>query len=706
MNLNSVLAFVAAGSSTVLALAAVVRKRRSPATWSFAAGMAIFAVEALFDGLSFRQLTPGRVAALQGAAVVTRSVAPAVWLFFSLTYSRGNYLEFLTRWRVILTAAFALPVALALVFHSELFQVFVLPEPAREFWFHLAGWPAKALNGLFLIAAVLILMNLERTFASAVGTARWRIKFFVLGLGVIFGARFYTGTEILIFSGYGFSLRTIETGALLLGCVLIAAAYFRSGFSEIEVYPSRTVLQTSVTVLLAGAYLFVVGVLAQIVTRFGGGRTFPIDAFLVLLGLVVLAVLLLSNRVRQGLQLFLSRHFKRPQHDFRQIWNRLTRNISTVLEEGDLCVAAGKLISETFNALSVSIWLFDGQDGRLIRASSTLYLEREQTDDSPQEVVATEWASWSLNKVSQPFDLDKAKEKWTESLKQINPGRFRTGGNRVCVPLLVGEHRLGIIILADRVGGLPYTAEEMDLLKCIGDQVAGSLLNIRLNSEVMLGKEMDALRNMSAFFIHDLKNTASTLNLMLQNLPVHFDDPSFREDALRGIGGAVERINHLIGSLSALRRELLLNPTEVDLNLLVTETLGQLDCPGETKLVTKLDPVPKIGADREQLRSVVTNLLLNAREAIVRAGQITVETRQRNGWVTLSIADNGCGMTAAFVKNSLFRPFATTKKKGLGIGMFHAKVIVEAHRGNIQVKSEPGSGTTFEITLPLRFRGE
>jgi signal transduction histidine kinase len=103
---------------------------------------------------------------------------------------------------------------------------------------------------------------------------------------------------------------------------------------------------------------------------------------------------------------------------------------------------------------------------------------------------------------------------------------------------------------------------------------------------------------------------------------------------------------------------------------------------------------------------MVTNLLLNARDAVGGAGRIMVETRQRNGWVTLSIADNGCGMTPAFVKNSLFRPFSTTKKKGLGIGMFHAKMIVEAHRGNIQVKSELGSGTTFEVMLPLKSPAE
>jgi putative PEP-CTERM system histidine kinase len=486
----------------------------------------------------------------------------------------------------------------------------------------------------------------------------------------------------------------------------MAAAYFRSGFIEIDVYPSRAVLHTSVTVLLAGIYLFFVGVLAQIVVHFGGAGSFPLEAFLVLLGLVILAVLLLSNRVRQSIQLFISRHFARPQHDFRQIWTRFTASMSSVLDEGDLCVAAGRLISETFNALSVSIWLLDSQYERLVRASSTLHSEQEQAGDSTREVAAKEWNSISLNKLSRPFELERAKEKWTENLKEISAGRFRTGGNRICVPLLAGEHRLGVIILADRVSGIRYTGEEMDLLKCIGDQVGVSLLNLRLTKKIMLGKELEAFQTMSAFFIHDLKNTASTLSLMLQNLPIHFDDPAFRKDALRSIGGTVDRINDLISSLSAFRHELHLNPIELDLNLLVTEILKSLDCAGDAELVTKLDPLPKMVGDREQLRSMVTNLLLNARDAVGGAGRIMVETRQRNGWVTLSIADNGCGMTPAFVKDSLFRPFSTTKKKGLGIGMFHAKMIVEAHRGNIQVKSELGSGTTFEVMLPLKSPAE
>ena len=64
------------------------------------------------------------------------------------------------------------------------------------------------------------------------------------------------------------------------------------------------------------------------------------------------------------------------------------------------------------------------------------------------------------------------------------------------------------------------------------------------------------------------------------------------------------------------------------------------------------------------------------------------------------MTDNGCGMTPEFLRDSLFRPFQTTKKNGLGIGMFHSRMIVEAHRGRIEVESEPGRAP-LSIFLPL-----
>ena len=63
---------------------------------------------------------------------------------------------------------------------------------------------------------------------------------------------------------------------------------------------------------------------------------------------------------------------------------------------------------------------------------------------------------------------------------------------------------------------------------------------------------------------------------------------------------------------------------------------------------------------------------------------------------------NGCGMSPDFIARSLFRPFQTTKKNGLGIGMFQSKMIVEAHGGRIAVASQPGAGTTFQVFLPAK----
>jgi signal transduction histidine kinase len=105
--------------------------------------------------------------------------------------------------------------------------------------------------------------------------------------------------------------------------------------------------------------------------------------------------------------------------------------------------------------------------------------------------------------------------------------------------------------------------------------------------------------------------------------------------------------------------------------------------------------------DPDQMQKVITNLVMNAADAVGVTGEIRIETGRRNGWVMVSVGDNGCGMSPAFVCSLLFRPFQTTKKKGIGIGMFQSKMILDAHRGRIEVDSQPGKGTVFRVLLPL-----
>ncbi|MFA5701256.1 MAG: ATP-binding protein, partial [Desulfuromonas sp.] len=94
------------------------------------------------------------------------------------------------------------------------------------------------------------------------------------------------------------------------------------------------------------------------------------------------------------------------------------------------------------------------------------------------------------------------------------------------------------------------------------------------------------------------------------------------------------------------------------------------------------------------------NLTHNAAEASVEGQRICIEVGQNNG-AFIRVIDSGVGMSAEFIRTRLFKPFETTKQKGMGIGLYQCRQIIEGHGGHIEVQSEPGLGTTFTLWLPL-----
>lgn len=700
MSVFTLLPFAAAAVALALAVTSVLRKKPTLATWFFFLGMSIFGLDSLFAGLSLLAATLPDALRWLTLGLVMKSFVPAAWLSFSLTYSRGDSRESLARWRVPLVVFAVVPVALALGFRNDLLEVAIV-GPAADTLQLRFGAVARVLNVLLLLAFALVLMNLEQTFRSAVGTMRWRVKYVVLGLAVIFGGHLYVRTQAVLFSAHVVALSGVESSALLIGSLLLAIAYARTGFAEADVYPSRAVLRSSLTVIIVGGYLFIVGVLAQIVRRFGGAESFQFQAFVVLVGMAGLAVLLLSDRFRQRVHGFVGRHFGKAQHDSVVIWTGLSRRLASVTDEAGLCAASARFVSESFEALSVTLWLVADDGDRLVAAASTAGQPGRAASEGSR-ALASEAVAVALRGRSAAFDLDTVNEDWAEELRNVNPSTFPgKGGSRWCVPLAAGDRRLGALVLADRVNGTAYSLEEVELLGCIGDQLTSALLSLRLAQEVARAKELEAFRTMSAFFVHDLKNAAASLNLTLKNLPVHFDNPAFRDDALRAVGNTARRIDEMIARLSSLRNRPESRLEPIDLNELVAGTIDSSHELEGLVIARDFGSIPRVRADRDQLRSVVINLLLNARDATGPIGQIQVRTEPRAGQVMLSVIDNGCGMTQAFVRESLFRPFQSTKKSGLGIGMFQSRMIVEAHGGRIHVESAPGQGTTFHVSLPV-----
>jgi signal transduction histidine kinase len=202
--------------------------------------------------------------------------------------------------------------------------------------------------------------------------------------------------------------------------------------------------------------------------------------------------------------------------------------------------------------------------------------------------------------------------------------------------------------------------------------------------------------------MHDLKNLASMLSLTVENLPVHYDNPEFRNDAVKLFRQSLAKMEDLCSNLVLMSQKIELRPRQVDLNSLVAGTLARLNGGEKVCIVHDLCPMAKLSLDEEGIEKVLINLVLNAKEAIGEFGEIHVTTGRKDAWVVLCVSDNGCGMSSEFIQKSLFRPFKTTKKKGMGIGLYHSQMIVEAHHGKIEVESEVGRGTTFRVYLPTK----
>lgn len=695
MNSDLIIAisYASTALAAALAIAALIFKRGKLAWTLFALGMLLLAVESALAAALIDAGSVAEVAFWQKWKTLTAAFIPGTWLAFSLCYSRANYRDSLNKWRWMVAGLFLVPCLTAVAFQNQLLQVL---DHSVHF-----GPAGKVVVLSMLAGSILILMNLERTFRSATGVMRWRIKYLVFGAGLFFGTKVYTASQDLLYSRVHTISIEIETLALLVASGLMAFSFFRTRVTESEIYPSQKVLQQSITVVVAGAYLVIVGGVAKFVTHLGGDPSFPVKAFVLMLAVVCLSVLVLSDRVQQRIKLFVGRHFNRPLHDHQKVWAACTTRTSLLLDPIDLSREVAKLVSETFELLSVTVWLSDDNRRSLSFGASTS-LTVEQAAELLARVGNPEVLLLSIRALPGPLNLDTASAEFALSLRELDPDHFRQGGSRVCVPLLSGGEAVGFLTLADRVNGRLFSVEDIDLLTCIANQVAGTFRNLELSRTLIQNKEMQAFQAMSAFFVHDLRNSASTLSLMLKNLETHFGNPQFRDDCLRGLTKSVTHINDLIKRLTVLRQELDLKKGETDLNYLLGVTIKDLGGLEGLNVVKDFLLESRIFGDSEQLRKVITNLLLNAREAMSGHGLVRISTAQRDTWAVLTVADTGCGMTRDFINRSLFRPFQTTKKNGMGIGMFHTKAIVEAHRGRIEVESQPGQGTTFRILLPLQ----
>jgi putative PEP-CTERM system histidine kinase len=208
---------------------------------------------------------------------------------------------------------------------------------------------------------------------------------------------------------------------------------------------------------------------------------------------------------------------------------------------------------------------------------------------------------------------------------------------------------------------------------------------------------MEVLGKISTFMIHDLKNLVHTLSLVLSNAREHIANPDFQQDMLASLDNTTGRMNTLIGKFKNMPDKSSLQTKPADLQVVVSQVAGRITGPE----IQILGGAAAVLIDREQIQNVALNLILNAIDATDGTGPVWVETGTDNGRAYIIVRDEGCGIPEEFLRQHLFSPFKTTKKTGLGIGLYQCRQIVEAHNGRIEAASEVGRGTIFTVWLPL-----
>lgn len=246
-----------------------------------------------------------------------------------------------------------------------------------------------------------------------------------------------------------------------------------------------------------------------------------------------------------------------------------------------------------------------------------------------------------------------------------------------------------------------------DDLKPMADNLA--LMTQQLREQIAReaeSRQFQSFVRLSAILTHDLKNSIEALSLTVSNMERHFDDPQFRIDAMKTLRGAtddlralVTRLSNPVSTLSGEHKR----PQPVDLVPLLKGIVAMTAEQAPEHHEIKMDLPASLPAlvDAERMKKVMENLLINSLEAMAgKQGILTIGGGTTNGKVFFSVQDTGEGMSRQFIEEKLFHPFATTKRTGVGLGLYTCREVVRAHAGTIEVQSERGAGTTFRVVLP------
>lgn len=214
-----------------------------------------------------------------------------------------------------------------------------------------------------------------------------------------------------------------------------------------------------------------------------------------------------------------------------------------------------------------------------------------------------------------------------------------------------------------------------------------------------------AVGKLAAGIAHEIRNplasVSGSIELLSREAHVNEEDKRLMNIVLK----ETDRLNRLVNEFLDYVRPTELSKESFDIHRVIDDTILAISLDKSFRTRSKIEFHPcqrqlMIQGNKEKIKQVLWNFLINAHQAMPKGGTITIKTDIVDGQLRIDIADEGIGMSEETVQK-IFDPFFTTKQKGTGLGLSMVHKIIEAHQGRIRVSTKQGEGTTFSVVLPL-----
>ncbi len=478
---------------------------------------------------------------------------------------------------------------------------------------------------------------------------------------------------------------------------------------------TRDAVYSSFSLLIIGALFTAAGVTISALRIFEVSIT-PFDLrVLVVSALFAGTILTGSARMRRRVAKLVNRRIYSNRHDYRFQFFSLHRILGRVEGYTETIEEILEHLRRTLNAEHAYLFLVNEQNGNF-----ELLSPKER--DLPDTAVIKSSCQFinTLTRKGDYFGLLQLNDELYRQIVTDTPENLlRLKVTHVASVFSNGSLLAILALRCDQASG--FDTEDTALVEAYTSVFADFLFKHRILRERLEQKQFESFSHMASFIVHDVKNQVATLKLLLRNARQNISNPKFQESLLLSLNSCTVNLGNLVSKLSMPPKRDCLKVSKIEVSSLVkklSDDTGLISLP-EIKFELKTEDNLYAQIDENALYYTIKNLVVNSLESMEgKGGKLSICALSLQDALSclterfainehffsaysaaIMVEDTGCGMSDEYLRNRLFRPFSTTKDKGIGIGLYQCKALVEQMGGKLLCDSQLGSGTVFCVLL-------